>query len=141
MTSFINYNMMDNKINYSKKWDKEEDFKLIKYIEENKSYREISIELNKSIGSISSRVLDKIIFPEYNGKNINELLKKYKYKNVENLQKCLENKKKISNENVKHVQKNIKNSGSSKSDNLSLKLIERLEKVEYKIDLYCPVKK
>jgi len=133
--------MMDNKIDYGKKWDKEEHLKLIKYISENKSYKEISIELNKSVGSISSRVLDKIIFPEYNGKNINELVKKYKYKNVENLQKCLENKKKISNENGKHVQKNINNMRGIKSDNLSLKLIERLEKVEYKIDLYCPASK
>jgi len=132
---------MYNNIDNIKKWDKEDDLKLIKNIEENKSYREISLELNTTIGDIRSRILDKIIFPEYDGKNIKELARKYKYNNFENLKKCLENKKRISYENIRLVQKNIKKSGSMKSKDLSLNIIDRLEKIEYKIDLYSGEKK
>lgn len=128
---------MYNNIDNIKKWEKEDDLKLIKNIKENKSYHEISLELNTTIGDIRSRILDKIIFPKYDGKNIKELAQKYKYNNVENLQKCLENKKKISYENVKQVQKNIKKTESIECKDLFLKIIDRLEKIEYKIDLYC----
>jgi len=131
---------MYNNIDNIKKWEKEDDLKLIKNIKENKSYHEISLELNTTIGDIRSRILDKIIFTEYDGTNIKELAQKYKYNNVENLQKCLENKKKISYENVKQVQKNIKISENIECKDLFLNIIDRLEKIEYKIDLYCTTK-
>jgi len=128
--------MYNNVVN-SKNWNKEEDLKLIKYIEENKSYDDIAIEFKRSIGNIRSRVLDKIIFMEYNSINVNELAKKYKYNNIENLRKCLDNKKNISEERLITENKNRNKSRNHKCNELLINIIDRLEKIEYNIDLYC----
>jgi len=128
--------MYNNVVN-SKNWNKEEDLKLIKYIEENKSYDDIGIEFKRSIGNIRSRVLDKIIFMEYNSINVNELAKKYKYNNIENLRKCLDNKKNISEERLITENKNRNKSRNHKCNELLINIIDRLEKIEYNIDLYC----
>jgi len=128
--------MYNNVVN-SKNWNKEEDLKLIKYIEENKSYDDIGIEFKRSIGNIRSRVLDKIIFMEYNSINVNELAKKYKYNNIENLRKCLDNKKNISEERLITENKNRNKSRNHKYNELLINIIDRLEKIEYNIDLYC----
>jgi len=75
--------------NAGKKWETNEDELLIKLVNENKSHQEISIELKRTEGSIRARIIDKILFPEYNNENITELAKKYKFNDVEYLERCI----------------------------------------------------
>jgi len=62
--NFIKFQSNDETSNCGKRWDNEDHLKLIKYVEENKSYDDIAIEFKRTIGSIRSRVLNKIIFPK-----------------------------------------------------------------------------
>ena len=122
--------------NHGKKWDNEDDLKLIKYVEENKSYKDIAIEFKRTIGSIKSRVLDKIIFLEYNDDNVEELAKKYNYDDVEYLKNYLEKKKIICEEKLKPKEDKVQKSKVIKEDLLEqimyrLLIIEkRLESLE-----------
>ena len=75
--------------NAGKKWETHEDELLVKLVNEDKSYEEIAKEFKRTVGSIRSRIMDKIIFPEYNKENIKELAEKYKWNDVEYLEKCM----------------------------------------------------
>jgi len=116
----------DETSNCGKRWNIEDDLKLIKYMEENKSYDDIAIEFKRTIGSIKSRVLDKIIFPEYNDDNCQELAKKYRYDDVEYFKKCLENKKRICEEKLKP---------KVKKEDILEKIMYRLDVIEKRLEL------
>ena len=75
--------------NAGKKWETEENELLVKLVNENKSHQEIAIEFKRTEGSIRARIIDKIIFPEYNNENISELAKKYNFNDVEYLERCI----------------------------------------------------
>lgn len=68
--------------NAGSKWSIEDDVNLRKYILENKSHDEIAFLFKRTLSSISSRVLNNIILPEYDGKNFSELITKYNIKDV-----------------------------------------------------------
>jgi hypothetical protein len=95
-------------------------------MEENKSYDDIAIEFKRTIGGIKSRVLDKIIFPEYNEDNVVELAKKYSYDDVEYFKKCLENKKRICDEKLKP---------KVKKEDILEKIMYRLDVIEKRLEL------
>jgi hypothetical protein len=116
----------DETSNCGKRWNIEDDLKLIKYMEENKSYDDIAIEFKRTIGSIKSRVLDKIIFSEYNEENCQELAKKYRYDDVEYFKKCLENKKRICEEKLKP---------KVKKEDILEKIMYRLDVIEKRLEL------
>jgi len=120
--------------NHGKKWDNEDDLKLIKYVEENKSYDDIAFEFKRTIGSIRTRVLDKIIFMEYNDDNCQELSIKYGYEDVEYLKKCLENKKRICEEKLKPKEEKVKKTKVIK-ENILKKIMYRLDIIEKRLDL------
>jgi len=135
--------------NAGKKWETNEDELLIKLVNENKSHQEIAKEFKRTVGSIRARIMDKIIFPEYNNENIKELAEKYKWSDVEYLEKCmkckmssLEEKEKqskmLSQEKFekKIERKKIKTAGGQKYYDLLENIIERLERIEKKIDGY-----
>jgi len=134
--NFIKFQSNDETSNCGKRWNNEDHLKLIKYLEENKSYDDIAIEFKRTIGSIKSRVLDKIIFPEYNDDNVLELANKYSYDDVEFLKKCLEKKKIICEEKLKPKEEKVQKSKVIKEDLLEqimyrLLIIERrLESLE-----------
>jgi Mor family transcriptional regulator len=119
--------------NHGKKWNIEDDLKLIKYMEENKSYEDIAIDFKRTIGSIKSRVLDKIIFLEYNDDNVEELAKKYCY-DVEYLKKCLEYKKKICDEKLNPKEEKVKNKKVINEDLLE-QIMYRLVVIEKRLEL------
>jgi len=151
--------------NAGKKWETNEDELLIKLVNENKSHQEISIELKRTEGSIRARIIDKILFPEYNNENITELAKKYNFNDVEYLERCIkvivakkENariaEKIIANEtkeeyeeriqeykdkklNKKIERNQIRKAGGEKYYELLLNIVERLERIEKKIDGLC----
>ena len=54
----------DETSNAGNKWTIEEDNKLIQEIADNKTYKEISLEHKRTIGSIKSRVISHIIYPK-----------------------------------------------------------------------------
>ena len=150
--------------NAGKKWETEEDELLVKLVNEDKSYEEIAKEFKRTVGSIRARIIDKIIFPEYNNENISELAKKYNFNNVEYLERCMKVKiaKKenainteniISNETKEEYEKRmeeikkekvnkliekeeIKAAGGERYYKLLLNIVERLERIEKKIDGY-----
>ena len=150
--------------NAGKKWETEEDELLVKLVNEDKSYEEIAKEFKRTVGSIRARIIDKIIFPEYNNENISELAKKYNFNNVEYLERCMKVKiaKKenainteniISNETKEEYEKRmeeikkekvnkliekdkIKAAGGQKYYDLLENIVERLERIEKKIDGY-----
>jgi hypothetical protein len=172
--------------NAGNKWAIEDDVKLREYIQENKSYEEIALKLKRTIGSISSRVLNNIILQEYNGLNYKELIEKYNIKNVSKFEKLTnmkDNKNKMREEldkeeyeeseddvigdtdavdnnvvskNVKRLDKyeeyrikraeeikqkkieksEIKLSGGKKYYELLTKIIERLDRIEKKLEGY-----
>lgn len=150
--------------NAGKKWETEEDELLVKLVNEDKSYEEIAKEFKRTVGSIRARIIDKIIFPEYNNENISELAKKYNFNNVEYLERCMKVKiaKKenainteniISNETKEEYEKRmeeikkekvnkliekekIKAAGDERYYKLLLNIVERLERIEKKIDGY-----
>ena len=150
--------------NAGKKWETEEDELLVKLVNEDKSYEEIAKEFKRTVGSIRARIIDKIIFPEYNNENISELAKKYNFNNVEYLEWCMKVKiaKKenainteniISNETKEEYEKRmeeikkekvnkliekeeIKAAGGERYYKLLLNIVERLERIEKKIDGY-----
>lgn len=150
--------------NAGKKWETEEDELLVKLVNEDKSYEEIAKEFKRTVGSIRARIIDKIIFPEYNNENISELVKKYNFNNVEYLERCMKVKiaKKenainteniISNETKEEYEKRmeeikkekvnkliekekIKAAGDERYYKLLLNIVERLERIEKKIDGY-----
>jgi len=124
----------DETSNCGKSWNNEDDLKLIKYVEENKSYKDIAIEFKRTIGSIRSRVLDKIIFPEYNDDNVAELAKKYNYDDVGYLKKCLENKKRICCEKLKPKEDKVQKTNVIKEDLLE-QIMYRLEVIEKRLEL------
>jgi len=119
--------------NHGKKWNIEDDLKLIKYMEENKSYEDIAIDFKRTIGSIKSRVLDKIIFKEYNDDNVEELATKYCY-DVEYLKKCLEYKKKICDEKHNPKEEKVQKPKVIKEDLLE-QIMYRLVIIEKRLEL------
>lgn len=151
--------------NVGKKWDTHEDELLVKLVNDNKYHEEIAKEFKRTVGSIRSRIIDKIIFPEYNNENISELAKKYNFNDVEYLERiikariareerCKENsrisKEILENEtkkdydlrmqekklNKKIERNQIKKAGGEKYYELLLNIVERLERIERKIDGY-----
>jgi len=132
--------------NAGKKWETYEDELLVKLVNDNKYHEEIAKEFKRTVGSIRSRILDKIIFPEYNKENIKELAEKYKWYDVEYLEKCMKCKMSSFEEREKKKQskmlsqekfkKKIKTAGGQKYYDLLENIIERLERIEKKIDGY-----
>ena len=150
--------------NAGKKWETEEDELLVKLVNENKSHQEIAIEFKRTEGSIRARIIDKILFPEYNNENITELAKKYNFNDIEYLERCMkvriakkenaiiteniisnetkeeyeERMEKIKKEKLnKKIERNqIKAMGGEKYYELLLNIVERLERIEKKIDGY-----
>lgn len=139
------------------KWETNDDELLIKLFNEDKSYQEIAKEFKRTIGSIRARIIDKIIFPEYNKENIKELAEKYKFDDVEYLERIIkariakEEKSKIAKKilenetkedyNIRMLNKKIeinqiKKAGGEKYYDLLLNIVERLERIEKKIDSY-----
>ena len=139
------------------KWQTNDDELLIKLFNEDKSYQEIAKEFKRTIGSIRARIIDKIIFPEYNKENIKELAEKYKFDDVEYLERIIkariakEEKSKIAKKilenetkedyNIRMLNKKIeinqiKKAGGEKYYDLLLNIVERLERIEKKIDSY-----
>ena len=144
--------------NAGKKWETNEDELLVKLLNENKSHLEIAIEFKRTEGSIRGRIIDKIIFPEYNNENITEFAKKYKFADIEYLERCIKAKiakkensiiaqKIIENETKeervkeykdkklnKLIEKEeIKAAGGEKYHQLLLDIVERLKIIEKKI--------
>ena len=125
----------DETSNCGKSWNIEDDLKLIKYVEENKPYDDIAIEFKRTTGSIRTRVLDKIIFPEYNEENCQELAKKYGYNNdVRFLKNYLEKKKRICDESLKPKEDKVKKTNFIKEDILE-KIMHKLEVIEKRLEL------
>lgn len=150
--------------NAGKKWETEEDELLVKLVNENKSHQEIAIEFKRTEGSIRARIIDKILFSEYNNENITELAKKYNFNDIEYLERCIkvriakkenaiiaeniisnetkeeyeERMEKIKKEKLnKKIERNqIRKAGGEKYYELLLNIIERLERIEKKIDGY-----
>lgn len=133
--------------NAGKKWETHEDELLVKLVNEDKSYEEIAKEFKRTVGSIRARIMNKIIFPEYNKENIKELSEKYKWNDVEYLEKCmkcimssLEEREKEKQSKMlsqeKFERKKIKTVGGQKYYDLLENIIERLERIEKKIDSY-----
>ena len=139
------------------KWETNDDELLIKLFNEDKSYQEIAKEFKRTIGSIRAWIIDKIIFPEYNKENIKELAEKYKFDDVEYLERIIkariakEEKSKIAKKilenetkedyNIRMLNKKIeinqiKKAGGEKYYDLLLNIVERLERIEKKIDSY-----
>ena len=139
------------------KWETNDDELLIKLFNEDKSYQEIAKEFKRTIGSIRARIIDKIIFPEYNKENIKEFAEKYKFDDVEYLERIIkariakEEKSKIAKKilenetkedyNIRMLNKKIeinqiKKAGGEKYYDLLLNIVERLERIEKKIDSY-----
>ena len=142
--------------NAGKKWEINEDELLIKLLNENKSYEEIAKEFKRTVNSIKARIIDKIIFPEYNKVNIKELAEKYKWNDIEYLEKCMKIRMSALEERVKEKKqknqmnkmlsqeklekkiekKKIKTAGGQKYYDLLENIVERLERIEKKIDGY-----
>jgi len=154
--------------NAGKKWEINEDELLVKYVNDNKYHEEIAKEFKRTVGSIRARILDKIIFPEYNKENIKELAEKYKFDDVEYLERMIKaritreerskensriSKEILENEtkedydmrmqeikekklNKRIERKKIKTAGGEKYYELLLNIVERLERIEKKIDGY-----
>lgn len=154
--------------NAGKKWEINEDELLIKLFNKDKSYEEIAKEFKRTVGSIRARIFDKIIFPEYNKENIKELAEKYKFDDVEYLERMIKaritreerskensriSKEILENEtkedydmrmqeikekklNKRIERKEIKTAGGEKYYKLLLNIVERLERIEKKIDGY-----
>ena len=132
--NLIKFQSNDETSNCGKRWNIEDDLKLIKYMEENKSYSDIAIEFKRTIGSIKSRVLDKIIFLEYNDDNVEELANKYSYEDVDYLKRCLENKKKIREDKLKPKEDKVQKSKVIKEDLLE-QIMYRLLIIEKRLEL------
>lgn len=160
---------LNNKIyNIGKKWEKNDDELLIKLVNENKSYEEIARILKRTKGAIKARIIDKIIFPEYNNENFNELAEKYKFDDILYLERII--KQRIAREerskensritknlfenetkedydmrmqeikekklNKRIERKKIKTAGGEKYYELLLNIVERLDRIEKKINGY-----
>tara|TARA_B100000795_G_C22803381_1_gene443228 strand:+ start:508 stop:996 length:489 start_codon:yes stop_codon:yes gene_type:complete len=147
--------------NVGKKWEIDEDELLVKLLNENKSHQEIAIEFKRTEGGIRARIIDKIIFPEYNNENITEFAKKYKFDDIEYLERCIKGKiakkeksiiakKIIENETKEEYEervkkykdkklnklielKEIKAAGGEKYYQLLQNIVERLKIIESKI--------
>jgi len=132
--NFIKFQSNDETSNCGKRWNNEDHLKLIKYVEKNKSYDDIAIEFKRTIGSIRSRVLNNIIFPEYNEENCQELAKKYGYDDLGYLKKCLENKKIICEESLKSKEDKVQKTNVIKEDILE-KIMHKLEVIEKRLEL------
>ena len=63
-----------------KKWESD-DIKLAKLVETSISYYDIAKQLKRTEGSIKARVMDKIIYPQYNDNKelVDELADRYKF--------------------------------------------------------------
>ena len=138
--------------NAGKKWYDDDDELLVKLMNENKPYEEIAFEFKRTIGSIRARVIDKIILKEYDGENIEELARKYKFDDSKYLEKCIKasiqknnisiidketyEERKEKNKQKKIERTEIKAAGGEKYYNLLLNIVERLERIEKKLDGY-----
>lgn len=118
--------------NINKKWILNDDILLKKLVIEDKTYDEIEIILQRNKSSILTRVIDKIIFPEYNSENINLLSEKYKI-DINYLQKCMTYNLKIK-EYYNKKREEIKIISGEKYNELLNDIIQRLERIEKKLD-------
>jgi hypothetical protein len=117
----------------TKKWIFEEDKLLCRLVIENKTYEDIAIQLERNKESVISRVIDKIIFPEYNSENIKELAEKYKIENINYLERCmLYNMKKSEYYNKKREE--YKLNINNKCYELLYDILEKLEIIEEKLE-------
>jgi hypothetical protein len=117
----------------TKKWIFEEDKLLCRLVIENKTYEDIAIQLERDKESVISRVMDKIIFPEYNSENIKELAEKYKIENINYLERCmLYNMKKSEYYNKKREE--YKLNINNKCYELLYDILEKLEIIEEKLE-------
>ena len=123
--------------NAGNKWTIEDDVKLREYIQENKSYEEIAFKLKRTIGSISSRVLNNIILQEYNGLNYKELIEKYNIKNVSKFEKLIkmkDNKNKmieeLDKEEYEESEDDVIGDTDAVDNNVVSKNVKRLDKYE-----------
>jgi hypothetical protein len=149
-----------NFTNSHKKWEIDDDKLLIKLLNENKSYEEIARILKRTEGGIKARVIDKILVPKYNNGNFNKLAEKYKFNDILYLERIIKQRiarEKRSKENSRITKKlfenetkedydirmqeikeknQIKKAGGEKYYELLLNIVERLERIEKKIDGY-----
>ena len=135
-----------------KKWKVHEDELLLALMEENKSHQDIVTELKRTVGAIRARVIDKLILPEYNSENVVELAKKYNFEDSKFLHRLLQSRVQM-NENARislkilqtepkedyapmKLERKIKTAGGEKYFELLQNIVERLERIEKKIDGY-----
>jgi Mor family transcriptional regulator len=140
-----------------KKWEAHEDELLLTLMKENKKHDDIALELKRTIGSIRAKIIDKLILPEYNSENVVELAKKYKFENSDLLHRLLQSRiQKQENSRMsmkildtvpkeeyeqkkldkKIEMKKIKTAGGEKYFEVLQNIVERLERIEKKIDGY-----
>lgn len=143
--------------NAGKKWELHEDELFIALMKENKSHQEIATEFKRTVGGIRARVIDKLILPEYNSENVVELAKKYNFEDSEFLHRLLQSRiQKNENSRIslkiletepkevyeqkklerKIERKKIKTAGGEKYFELLQNIVERLERIERKLDGY-----
>tara|TARA_B110000483_G_scaffold173928_1_gene205822 strand:- start:39 stop:491 length:453 start_codon:yes stop_codon:yes gene_type:complete len=86
--------------NAGKKWESDDDITLAKLVETSILYCDIAKQLKRTEGSIKARVIDKIIYPQYNDNPelLEELAYKYKF-HKDYLKKKIEEK---NNPNIKN---------------------------------------
>lgn len=93
--------------NAGKKWESDDDIKLAKLIETSISYCDIAKQFKRTEGSIKARVIDKIIYPQYNNNPelLEELADKYKF-HKDYLKKKIEEKNNPKIKNSVEINKN-----------------------------------
>ena len=93
--------------NAGKKWENDDDIKLAKLVETSITYCDIAKQLKRTEGSIRARVIDKIIYPQYNDNKelLNELADRYNF-NKDYLKKKIEEKHNPKIKNGAEIDKN-----------------------------------
>ncbi len=93
--------------NAGKKWEGDDDITLAKLVETSILYCDIAKQLKRTEGSIKARVIDKIIYPQYNDNPelLEELAYKYKF-HKDYLKKKIEEKNHPNIKNGVEIDKN-----------------------------------
>jgi hypothetical protein len=93
--------------NAGKKWENDDDIKLAKLVETSISYYDIAKQFKRTEGSIKLRVIDKIIYPQYNDNPelLEELANKYRF-HKDYLKKKIEEKNNPKIKNGVEIDKN-----------------------------------
>jgi len=93
--------------NAGKKWENDDDIKLAKLVETSITYCDIAKQFKRTEGSIKARVIDKIIYPQYNDNPelLEELADKYKF-HKDYLKKKIEEKHNPKIKNGAEIDKN-----------------------------------